>query len=114
MTEDDLKFIEYINSLSSFDALNPVSLVTPFNNLLSEEVLEFMQDKINWSWGSYSQILSEDFIRRFRYWLDWYFISRYQKLSEKFIEDFSDWLYLKDIPLCLIFKNHPMQWQTFL
>jgi hypothetical protein len=114
MTKWDKKFIKYINSLSSFDALNPKTFETPFNKKLSEEVLELLQDKINWSWVSYSQILSEDFIRKFRSRVSFYYISRYQKLSEEFIEEFSDRIFLEDIPLCLMCKNHKQSWKTFL
>lgn len=114
MTEYDLKFIEHINSLSSFDALNLEDFDTPFNGKLSEEVLELMQDKINWNWVSFSQNLSEDFMRKFSNKISFYYISRYQKLSRKFIEDFSNKLYLRYIPLCRLKINHEQNWQTFL
>lgn len=117
MTQDDLKFINFIKSLSPFQARYPINWenwYTQFNIKLSEEVLELLQDKISWGWVSCCQILSEDFIRKFSDKVDFYYISKRKKLSEKFIKEFSHRLHYKYIPLCFFKINHEQSWQTFL
>ena len=57
---------------------------------LSEDFIEYFQDKLNWDLISKYQILSEQFIEKFQDKVFWDYISEYQILSKPFIVKHQD------------------------